>query len=87
MALQAILTQNKLKIQKKNKDEPHSIVWLIFYGLKIGLSKQEIFSTRYGELCDLITCFGLSAGVLKRKGEKPGMGMKKMPFEEAMKYR
>lgn len=34
-----------------------SHAWFQFYGLRMGLKKQETFSYRYGEFLDLVACW------------------------------
>lgn len=53
--------------------------WFIFYGLQIGLSRQEIMTTRVGEMLDLISCLSIYNGGSKLKKER-----KRMTYEEVM---
>lgn len=41
--------------------------WLIFYGHQLGMSRQEIMTTRYGEMMDLIACLAIYNGTVKQK--------------------
>ena len=43
------------------------------------MSRQEIMSTRYGEMGDMISCFAIFNGAEPKK--------KKMSFDEALKLR
>lgn len=39
-----------------------TLPWMLFYGRVLGMSKQEILATRYGEMADLISCFSIAFG-------------------------
>ena len=45
------------------------------------MSKQEILCTRYGEMCDMISCFAIFNGAELKKKKK------KMTFDEFMELR
>lgn len=44
------------------------------------MSKQEILCTRYGEMCDMISCFAISNGAKEKKKVH-------LSFEEVVKLR
>lgn len=41
--------------------------WFIFYGLKLGMTRQETLLTRYGEMLDLISCLAISNGAEEKR--------------------
>lgn len=41
--------------------------WLTFYGLKLGMSREEIDVARYGEIVDLIACMAIFNGAAEQK--------------------
>lgn len=41
--------------------------WFIFYGLKLGMSKQETMNCPYGLFMDLLTCLSIYEGNMKPK--------------------
>lgn len=43
--------------------------WFLFYGRKIGMSKQEILVTPYAEMLDMLACLAIDNGA-KQKTEK-----------------
>nr|DAO40382.1 MAG TPA: hypothetical protein [Caudoviricetes sp.] len=45
------------------------------------MSKREIMCTRYGEMCDMISCFAIY------NGAKPKKEKKAWSFDEAIKLR
>lgn len=45
------------------------------------MSKQEIFCTRYGEMCDMISCFAIFNGAEPKKKKQ------KLTFDEFMELR
>lgn len=45
------------------------------------MSKQEILCTRYGEMCDMISCFAIFNGAEPRKKKR------KLTFDEFMELR
>ena len=45
------------------------------------MSKQEIMSTRYGEMADMISCFAIF------NGAEPKSKKRRMDFDEAIKLR
>ena len=55
---------------------------MIFYGRKLGMDRQEILITRYGEMLDMITCIAIYNGSLVPKEEK-----KKLTYDEIMALR
>lgn len=54
---------------------------MIFYGRMLGMSKQEIMVTKYGEMADMISCFAIY------NGSKPKKKPKKWTFDEAIALR
>ena len=54
---------------------------MLFYGRKLGMGKQEIMVTRYGEMLDMIACLSIY------NGAKPKRKAKHWTFDEAMKVR
>ena len=42
-----------------------SFTWLLFYGRQLGMSRDEIVITRYGEMLDMITCLAIHNGSAK----------------------
>ena len=40
-----------------------NLAWYIFYGLKLGLSRNEAINTPFGEMCDLIACYQIDNGL------------------------
>ena len=44
------------------------------------MTKQEILVTRYGEMCDMISCYAIFNGAEQKQ-------KKKMTFDEAMSLR
>lgn len=44
--------------------------WFIFYGLKLGMARQETLNCRYGEFLDLLDCLAISEGRATQKKEK-----------------
>ena len=57
------------------------ITWILFYGRMLGMAKQEIMATRYGEMLDMVACFAIFHGA-KEKPKK-----RKLSFLEAMELR
>lgn len=53
--------------------------WLLFYGHQIGMNRQEIMTTRIGEMLDLISCLAVYHGAKEAE--------KKMSFDEFMALR
>lgn len=47
----------------------------------LNMSKQEIICTRYGEMCDMISCFAIYNGATPKKEKKT------WSFDEVMKLR
>ena len=56
-----------------------SLPWMIFYGHKIGMTRQETLATRYGEMMDLISCLAVYNGTAKEKTHRS--------FDEALELR
>ena len=55
--------------------------WYLFFGRKLGMSKQEILVTPFGEMRDMISCLQIYQGVARQKN------IKKWTFEEAINLR
>lgn len=53
---------------------------MLFYGRQLGMSRQEIMHTRYGEMLDMISCLAIYNGTAREKA-------KKMSMEEILKLR
>lgn len=47
-----------------------NLSWFLFYGRKLGMSKQEIYWTSIGEMLDMISCIAIYEGGAKPKKEK-----------------
>ena len=45
------------------------------------MTREEVLNTRYGEMLDLIACYGVFNGAFKEKNKKVGR------YEEAVKLR
>ena len=56
--------------------------WYIYYGYKIGMSREETLNTRYGEFMYLMACESISNGSAKYKRPKV-----RMTLDELMKVR
>ena len=54
--------------------------WWLFYGLRIGMSRQEVMVTSFGEMNDLISCLAIYEG-----GAEPAMP--KLSYEQVMNMR
>ena len=52
---------------------------MIFYGHKIGMTRQETLATHYGEMMDLISCLAVYNGTAKEKTHRS--------FDEALELR
>lgn len=52
--------------------------WLLYYGLKAGMSKAETMTSRPGEIFDLIACMAIENGARQKI---------QIPFDEAIKLR
>lgn len=44
--------------------------WFIYYGYKIGMSRQETLRTKFGEFMDLLDCDAITRGDAKYKKPK-----------------
>ena len=53
--------------------------WYIFFGLKLGLTRQETLATDYGEFCDLLSCLSIYNGAARE--------VKKWTYDEAINLR
>ena len=58
--------------------------WFIFYGLKMGMARRDVLSTRYGEFMDLMSCWAIFNGTAT---EKKTPQKKHISFEELLKLR
>lgn len=47
-----------------------NLAWYLFYGRKLGMSKQEILVTPIGEMDDMISCLAIYEGSAKPKKPK-----------------
>lgn len=47
----------------------------MFYGRKLGMSKQEILYTPIGEMLDMLACFSITEGGAKQKVPKRKLTM------------
>lgn len=56
--------------------------WLIYWGRQMGMSKNEVLSTRMGEMLDMLDCNAITHGSAHQK-----KGKVQMSFDEAMKLR
>lgn len=57
-----------------------NLSWFLFYGRMLGMGRQEILSTRWGEMMDMIACLSIYNGA--EPEEK-----KQYSFEDVMKLR
>ena len=55
------------------------MTWILFYGRMLGMAKQEILLTRYGEMLDMISCYAIYNGNAKEKHAK-----RKWKYEDAI---
>lgn len=53
--------------------------WFVFYGLQLGMTRQETLDTPYGEMLDLINCLAIYNGGADEK--------RKLTFDEIMNLR
>lgn len=53
--------------------------WFIFYGLQLGMTRQEVFDVPYGEMVDLINCLAIYNGGAEEK--------RKLTFDEILNLR
>ena len=58
-----------------------NLAWLLFYGRKLNMRRQEIMCTRYGEMLDMIACLAIYNGAKAKKKQKH------WTFDAAMKVR
>lgn len=42
----------------------------MFYGYQIGMTRQEVMDTRYGEMLDMISCLSVYNGAAKVKNKR-----------------
>ena len=40
--------------------------WWLFYGYQIGMTRQEVLSTSYGEMQDLLSCLSVYQGTAEQ---------------------
>ena len=57
-----------------------NLSWYVYYGLRLGLSRDETEVMRIGEMMDLIACDQIYNGIAEQVQEP-------MPFDEAIKLR
>lgn len=57
-----------------------NLSWFVYYGLRLGLTRDETIVLRIGEMLDLIACDQIYNGIAEQKTEE-------MPFDEVMKLR
>lgn len=57
--------------------------WLLFYGRKLSMSRQEIMNTTYREMVDMISCFAISAGATPKRRIR----QRSWTFDEALALR
>ena len=58
--------------------------WWLFYGYQIGMSRQEVLSTPYGEMRDLLSCLSIYQGTAEQAEDKTG---EYVPMEEVLEMR
>ena len=51
--------------------------WYIFYGMQLGMDRETVLNTRFGEMLDYIACLAIYNGA---EPAKP-----KMPLEDVLK--
>ena len=44
-----------------------NLSWFLYYGRKLGMSKEEILITPYGEMMDMLACSYIDAGASQKK--------------------
>ena len=44
-----------------------NLSWYLFYGRKLGMSKEEILATTTGEMADMFACMAIYSGTMKQK--------------------
>ena len=54
--------------------------WYRFYGCQLGMTEQEVRSTSYGMMNDLISCFSIFNGLSEQKE-------KKLTYEQIMELK
>lgn len=54
--------------------------WYLFYGHQMNMNEQEVKSTSYGMMNDLISCFSIFNGVSEQKE-------KKLTYEQIMELK
>lgn len=42
-----------------------NLTWFLFYGRMLHMSRQEIITTDYSEMVDMVTCLSIYNGVLE----------------------
>ena len=60
-----------------------NLSWYLFYGRQMGMSKQEILVTPYGEMRDMIACLSIYNGTARQKITES----KDMTYDEVMNMR
>ena len=67
--------------KKRNDGGGLELAWFLYFGRKLGMSKREILTTRYGEMIDMLNCMAIE------RGAKPKKKMRKWSFDEAISLR
>lgn len=44
-----------------------NLSWYLFYGRKLGMSKEEILCTTTGEMSDMLACMAIYSGAMRPK--------------------
>lgn len=60
-----------------------NLSWYLFYGRQMGMCKQEILVTPYGEMRDMIACLSIYNGTSRQKITES----KDMTYDEVMNMR
>ena len=47
-----------------------NLSWNLFYGRKLGMSKEEILATTTGEMADMLACMAIYSGTMKQKRKR-----------------
>ena len=59
-----------------------NLSWYVFYGRQMNMTRQEVITTPYGEMQDMINCLLIYNGGADQKIRK-----RKLTFDEAMSLR
>ena len=49
---------------------PLTTAWFLYWGRRLGMSKQEILSTRLGEMLDMLDCNAIAHGAKVKAAER-----------------